>query len=147
MHMKGLGYRLLRIRWHSPLTIVELIIAISTIVGGVYVLSPLLDISTYLHSASPLVATLGSDIGILLFGLIFLISGILMLVGVIVGNYRLRSIGLFTNFMSRLYVILATFIIQGFLPLTWVSNFTIGVIAIVCYLVVRGMIIKPGGDK
>lgn len=131
-------------RWlgRSPLTIVELVIAISTIVGGLYVLSPLLDLSVMLNGASPFVQIVGHTTGLYIFGTFFLSSGAIMLIGFVRRDYHWRSVGLFMNIMARLYVLVTTIMINGLLPLTWLSPLTVLVIAIICYLVVRGMIAR-----
>lgn len=124
----------------SPLTIVEVVIGIVTIVAGVYILSPALVYSTTMNGASPLVATLGSQLGISLFGGFFLLSGLVMLYGIFKRNYRIRSAGLFMNILARTYGLIGYFLVTGILPLTWLSSLTILIIAVICWVVVRGFI-------
>lgn len=132
------------LRWlgRSPLTIVELIVGIATVISGVYVLTPLIDYSTYLHGATPLVATLGSALGIHIFGAFYLLSGLLIIYGIFKRNYRARSVGLFMNILGRTYILLAGFLIQGFLPFTWLNPFVMILIVTICWLVVKGMIVR-----
>lgn len=126
----------------SPLTVIEFVIGVTSIIGGLYVISPLLTVSTIVNGASPLVQTIGSQIGIGVFGTLFIISGCLMTLGIIRRNYRVRSIGAFLNMLLRIYALLANFLIQGFLPLTWMSSFVVLITVLVCWIVVKGMIIR-----
>lgn len=124
----------------SPLTCIELIIAISAVVGGLYVMSPFLVVNVSLTQAPSLVQNLASYTGIIILGLAAVLNGLVMLWGIFRRNYAIRSLGLFTNILLRLYVIIATIAAQGFFPMTWLSSLTIMGIAVICWLHVRGQI-------
>jgi hypothetical protein len=126
----------------NPLTIVEMIIGITSVVGGLYVLSPLLVYSTAINGAGPIVALIAHPIGIMIFGLIIVISGLMMVIGVWKRKYKIRSWGLFVNILARTYALIGGFLISGFLPLTWMSSFVVLLITILCYIVVRGFLIR-----
>ena len=102
--------------------------------------SPFLLYSISVNGASPIVQTLGSEVGLVVFGLLYASSGVTMLSGLIRRNYRIRSFGLFFNIICRNYVLIGTFLAQGLLPLTWISSLGVMLIACVCYIVVRGFI-------
>jgi hypothetical protein len=126
----------------NPLTIIELIIGISSIVGGLYVLSPFLAYSVSVNGAAPIVALLSHPISIYGYGLVYLFSGILIVFGIFKRRYRIRSAGLFVNILARIYGLCGTFIVQGLLPLTWISPLIVLLVTIICYVVVRGFIFR-----
>lgn len=121
---------------------VELIIGISAIVGGLYVLSPFLVIGLELSGAPSVVKILATPAPIFALGLVAVLNGIAMVYGIFARNYRVRSIGLFVQILLRLYVIIVVIAAQGLFPLDWLANATLLGVSIVCYLVVRGMIIR-----
>lgn len=121
----------------NPLSATAFIIGVSTVVGGVYLLSPLLVISTVINGASPLVNVLGTGLGIWAFGLYFLASGIFLLLGLARNNVKFVRGGLLASILGRFYSILAYFIIIGPLPLTWLANLTVACISIVVWLALR----------
>lgn len=126
----------------NPLTIVELIIGIFSMVGGLYVISPIMQYSVAVNGATPTILLLSHPIAIAIYGAIFIISGLLIVLGVWKRKYQLRSWGLFSNILVRMYGLTGTFIIQGFLPLTWLSTLVVILIAVVCYVTVRGFIVR-----
>lgn len=126
----------------SPLTIVELIIAIGAIVGGLYVMSPILAYSTAVNGASPLIQILGHPVAILIYGGMYVASGATSVYGILSRNTALRSIGLFCQTLCRTYGLIGTFLIQGFLPFTWWSSSIVIFISIIVYIWLRGLIVR-----
>lgn len=126
----------------SPLTIVELIIAIGAIVGGLYVMSPALVYSTAVNGASPLIQILAHHVAILIYGATYVTAGALSVYGIIIRNTALRSIGLFWQTLSRAYGLIGTFLVQGLLPFTWWSSAIVIFISIVVYIWLRGLIVR-----
>lgn len=106
----------------NPLIVIQWIIATTTIAAGAYVASPFLRLSVIFHGKSALLQTIGSDVGIIVFGFFFILSGLLMVAGIVKRKVEWRSAGLFLNGLCRLYVIIAGFLAFGFLPLNWLSN-------------------------
>lgn len=90
--------------------------------------SPLLRVSINLYGKSAWLQTVSSDIGILAFGCIFILSGLLMIFGIVTRKVKWRSAGLFLNGLCRFYVIVASILAVGILPVTWLANATIMVI-------------------
>lgn len=124
-------------RNRSPLKVIKWIIAIVSIAGGIYVMSPLLVYSTTNFGAGALAQTIANPAGIFIFGLLFFASGALIVVGLIWDKKTLRAYGLFANILLRIYSLIGTWLTVGFLPLSWLSNFALIMIAIVVYLAVR----------
>ena len=121
----------------SPLACIELIIAISAVVGGLYVLSPYLVVTVSIIDAPNIVQNLATTTGIVTLGIASIMNGLVMIYGVVTNKYKVRSIGLFINIILRLYVTIVTIIAQGLFPMTWLANVTIMLIAAVCYLQIR----------
>ncbi len=121
----------------TPLKMIKWIIATASIIGGLYVMSPLLNYSTAAFGAGALAQTIANPVGIFIFGFLFFASGALIVVGLIWDKKTLRAYGLFANIVLRTYSLLGTWLTIGFLPLTWLSNLAVLLIAIVVYLAVR----------
>ena len=126
----------------SPLTIVELIIAIGAIVGGLYVMSPFLTYSTAVNGASPIVHVLGHPVALMVYGAIFVLSGVASIYGIITRRTNFRSSGLFWNMMARTYGLFGTFMVQGLLPFTWWSSAVVLAISVVVYIWLRGLLFR-----
>jgi hypothetical protein len=124
-------------RKRSPLKVIKWIIAVTSIIGGLYVMSPLLTYSTAAFGAGALAQTIVNPVGIFIFGLLFFASGALLVVGLIWDKKTLRAYGLFANIVLRIYSLFGTWLTVGFLPLSWLSNLAIILIAIVVYFAVR----------
>lgn len=116
-------------RERSPLIVIEWIIAIFTTIGAVYTLSPMLDFSIAQNGPTPFVSVVGSDLGITIFGIVFLISALILVYGIVRRKQGWRSLGLFLNGLTRLYIIIATFLATGPFPFTWLSNAAVMVMA------------------
>jgi len=121
----------------SPLKIIKWIIALTSIAGGLYVMSPLLQYSTAAFGAGALAQTIANPVGILIFGFLFFASGALLVAGLVWDKKSWRAYGLLANIFCRTYALIGTWLTIGFLPLSWLSNFAIVLIAIVVYLAVR----------
>jgi hypothetical protein len=129
----------------NPLTIVEFLLGIASILSGLYVVTPLQAYATITQGATPLVATLGSPIALFVFGALLGLSGLFMLIGIFRRNYRIRVNALFVNILCRFYSVTVTVMVGGLLPPLWLPPLTILFITVVCYLVARGMTFAGGG--
>jgi hypothetical protein len=121
----------------TPLKVIKWIISIVSIVGGLYVMSPLLNYSSANFGAGALAQTIANPTGIFIFGFLFFASGALLAAGLIWDKKSWRAYGLFANILLRVYSLIGTWLTIGFLPLSWLSNFALILIAIVVYLAVR----------
>jgi hypothetical protein len=132
----------------SPLTLIEIVIAVSTIIGGLYVVSPLIDVpSLFTGQSSPLIHILGTAAPIKVYGLILIVTGCATLIGVWRRNYRLRANAMFINILARLYSLLGTLLVQGFLPFTWSPAATLIAIAVIIYIYLRGLLFRQEWNK
>lgn len=121
----------------TPLRIIEWIVSAVSIIGGLYIVSPLLTYSTAQFGAGAIAQTIANPIGILIFGLLFFASGALLAAGLIRDSKRLRAYGIFAVIMCRIYTVIGTWLTIGFLPLGWLSSFTVLLISIIVYLAIR----------
>jgi len=121
----------------SPLKVIKWIIAIVSIVGGLYVMSPLLQYSTAQFGAGGLAQTIANPTGIAIYGILFFASGALLMAGLIWDKKSWRAYGLLANIMLRIYSLIGTWLTVGFLPLSWLSNLAVILISIVVYFAVR----------
>lgn len=100
-------------------------------------MSPLLTYSSATFGAGALAQTIANPTGIFIFGFLFFASGALLAAGLVWDKKSWRAYGLFANILLRIYSLIGTWLTIGFLPLTWLSNFALILIAIVVYLAVR----------
>ncbi len=114
--------------YYKIVTAIEYVVTFSTLIGGIYVVSPLLELSTSTNGPGTLVATLGSPVGIYLYGAVMIIAALVVLYGLIKKkNWACRA-GLLTIAISRLYSVIGAWLIAGFLPLTWFPAFTLFIV-------------------
>lgn len=126
----------------SPLTIVELIIGIGAIVGGLYLVSPFLPVIPAAYATSMVGEILTHPVALFIFGAVYTASGLSSVVGIISRRTTLRSVGMFWNILCRTYGLCTIFILAGFLPLTWLPSATVLLIAVVVYIWLRGLILR-----
>ncbi len=122
---------------YNPIKSIQWIIAVQTIVGGIYLVSPLVEYVSNNVAPSALVQIISSSTGIAIVGIIFLLSGTILTIGLLKDKPQWRATGLFVSAGVRLYGLWAVWLINGFLPLTWLGNFTIMLITIVLYFVTK----------
>lgn len=130
----------------NPVTIIERVISLITLVGGIYVLSPILSVPAQYVTGSVVSQIVVSQVGILAIGLFASAFALWNLYAIHKRSYRQRAASTFAMAMLRLYVILATILIVGLFPLSWLSSFTIVIILSVCYLYDRAKT-REVGDK
>jgi hypothetical protein len=121
----------------TPLRIIEWILSALAIIGGAYVMSPLLTYSTAAFGAGAIAQTIAHPIGIFVFGFLLFASGVTLAIGLVNNNKKWRSAALLLQIICRIYALLGTWITIGLLPLTWLSGAGLLAIAIVIYFVVR----------
>lgn len=121
----------------DPVTIIELITAFFLVVGGLYVLSPFLDVTVLLSQAPRVIQSLGSTPALGALGLACIITGAVHIWGILRYNFKVRSAAIFSHVMLRLYVVAATIAAQGVFPLDWMNHLIISCVLYVCYIVVR----------
>jgi hypothetical protein len=121
----------------DPVTTIELIAALGIIIGGLYILSPFLEISVVLSQAPRAVQALASTLGLVILGSSLLITGVANIVGILRFNFKLRASAIFVQMLLRMYIIAAIILSQGFFPLDWLNNFITLCILFVCYVAVR----------
>lgn len=127
--------RATRIHGHDPLTVIELITAVFLVIGGIYVASPILDVTVLLSEAPRAIQALGSTAGLLTLGLSCITIGLVHIWSIMRYKYKVRAAMVFTHIMVRLYTILAVITAQGIFPLDWLNSFILVCILSVCYLV------------
>lgn len=124
----------------NPLTIVEFILAVASLLSGIYLMSPLLHYATVTQGATPLVATLGSPIALFAFGALLALSGLFIIIGIFRRSYRIRTNALFLNILCRIYSVTISIFVGGLLPPLWLPPLTVLCITVVCYIAARGML-------
>lgn len=134
-----------RLYLRNPITIIEGLISSITLVGGIYVLSPVLAVPAHFYTGSIVSQVVVSNLGIFAIGLFAILLSIWNLYAIYKRSYRQRAASTFAMAMLRLYVILATILIVGLFPLSWLSSFTIALILSVCYLYDKSKAREVGG--
>jgi len=132
----------LLVRWNklkqTPLRMIEWIIVIQTILGGLYILSPLVEkLAMTIVKPSIVAQVVISPIGILALGSIFLFSAILLAAGLIWEKKQWRATGLFINICVRIYGLVGGWALNGFMPPSWLASATLLSILIVIYFHIK----------
>jgi uncharacterized membrane protein YfcA len=126
-----------RLSRNTPLKIVEYIIAITTVVGGLFLLSPLVTIPLPGVGDPEIVKQILSRPGIIGLGIVAVIAGAAHGIGLFREKFTLRSFGLFVNVLVRIYAILAGWLINGDIPLPFSPDVVLLFIVIVLWLTLR----------
>lgn len=136
--MRGLRSKLGAIS--NPLIVVEWIIVLVTLVGTLWLFFPLFSGVEFVQSNSPIISIIASFLGILALAVVALGSNLLLIAGIVKRKAKWRSAALFTLGLLRLYAVLAGILINGLLPLTWLSSFGL---MLICFYI-WGRIRKRG---
>lgn len=131
----------------DPLRIIEWVVALSTAIGGIYVISPLYDISVDLHGLSAFAQALSSTAMISLWGTVLLIGAILAIVGIVTKRDEVKSAGWFALVLARFFQLLTTWLTVGILPISWIHPFTVMMIAVVLWFWARYEVHKNNGGN
>jgi hypothetical protein len=130
----------------SPLTIVELIIAVFTVIGGLYVMSPLVVVDVSITHFASVANFIAGQAGLILLGVAAVFSGMATIVGVCRRNYRMRSAGMFSNILLRVYAFTASLIFFAPISINFTA-ITLLAICVVCWLNVRSMVFREDNHK
>ena len=116
---------------------IEWVIATCTLIGGIYIFTPLRAASAAVNAPTAFASALTSPYSIFVWGLILVIGAIAVMIGKITKRPQYKSFGWFAIFLARFFQILTTILAVGFLPITWIYPFTIMLIVILLWLRAR----------
>lgn len=117
----------------EPIRAVEWVIAVCAAVGGIYVFTPLYELSVLEHGPRAFAAALSHPAFIVFWGILILIGAILVIVGLYENKPQLKSVGWFTIILARFFQLLTIWTVLGLLPLTWIYPFTLMLVMIVLW--------------
>lgn len=123
-----------RIRGRNPLTYIELMIAITSVIGGVYILSPFVVLNLPPSTGSTVILAITSQLGVAALGVAAIVSGLMIIWGILALRTRPRQWGLFLGILLRFYTVFATLLIYGLVPLNWMNSLVQALIMAVCYI-------------
>lgn len=122
-------------QFFNPIRLIEWIIAVCTFATGIYVFTPLYDISTAAHGPGAIAQIAANPYTVVVYGLLLIVGAVLVMVGSKWKKPRIRSSGWFILIVVRFFQLLATFVVIGFLPISWIHPFTL----LLIYLVLWGL--------
>lgn len=129
--MKSLAGKIRKI-WAQPIVAIEWVIAITGLIGSLYIFTPLYPIGKALHPTT-FTMLLTHPLTIMSWGAVLLIGSSLVIIGLVRKSARLRSTGWFCIFLVRLYQVLAILIVAGPIPPQWFLPLTVGTIALILW--------------
>lgn len=130
-------YKLASIR-REPLITICWIIAIVAVVGGTWILLPTFDIGSVVQTgSSALSETVLDNIATYAISVPAIISGCIMMYGIVKRKDNVLAWGLFINLILRIFAFLVAVLVYG-LPPTWLSSLSLIAIVLVLYLVIKG---------
>src|SRR3954469_17889735 len=94
--------RLAKIRL-MPILAIEWVVALCTVTGGIYILSPLYDVSKQQGNISVFVGALSHPLSIIAWGVILLVGAVLVIIGLLTNKPQLKSIGWFSVALARFF--------------------------------------------
>jgi len=117
---------------------VEGVIAMTMLIGGAYLASPLYYSYSQKNIRNTAVAqNLQPHWLIITFGILYALPGLFLLVGLFWDKKRVRSVALFWIWLVLLFTVGMNIATGGLNPLTWLSPMAIGLIAGIIWLRVR----------
>ena len=117
----------------QPIRSIEWVVVVVSIFQGVYVFSPLYRHSLATHGVTPFVAALSGPTLLYVFMGLLALSAIVLGIGLVANNPRLRAHGLFFQGLLRFYNVFTTILFVGFLPVTWIYALTVSIICLVLW--------------
>lgn len=120
-------------RRNEPIRYVEWVIALFTLFGGFYLFTPLYQTSVARNGLGTIALILAHPLMVLLWASLLLVSSFLVIIGLWRDMPQLKSAGWFGIFLARFFQLMATFMIAGFLPLSWIYPATITAVVVVLW--------------
>ena len=137
--------RLLRYLPHTfdPIRVIEWVVAVCTLISPVYVFSPWYA-SNSITSPPGVIASITSAKMVYVYAILLLIGAVMLIIGLVKHNLKLRSMGLFTIFTLRFFQTISAVLLVGLFPLSsWIFTFTLVLILVVLWINVRlGMMVN-----
>ena len=108
----------------NPLIVVEMALAVQTLLGGAYLLNFVLS-NQKVAAGSAFIQIVASDFGIILFASLFILTGLIIIAGIVKRKVKWRQTGLFWNILTRFYALLTGLIANGLFPPSWLPSATL----------------------
>lgn len=119
--------------YSQPLTVIEVIIAVSLLVSGLYSVGP-----WYVtNSTTPIGKAIDADWIRMCIGGFYVTASVTSLWGSLSHRDKINSAGLFLMFLSYSFMTILRWLAIGFLPLTWIFSVTLGLIVAFLYFRIR----------
>ena len=117
----------------DPIRAIGWVIAIFTLVGGAYIFTPLYTHSVAKNGLGVVASVFSHPALVFVFGAVLVISSLMVIFGLWKGIPRIKSAGFFGILLTRFFQVLTTFMVSGFLPITWIYPMTIVFILIILW--------------
>jgi hypothetical protein len=124
-------------REYDPLRAIEWVIAVFTFSGGLFIFTPLYQVSKAITGPTALATTLSHPIMILFWGSLLLVGALLVMFGLLKNMPQFKSAGWFSIILARVFQLITTFIVAGPLPITWIYPMTLVSVVIILWIVAR----------
>lgn len=142
-HMNVSAWKI-RVEDASPLRIIEYIIAGTSILSGLFLLSPYWIVPIVPITAGPIVEAIVSRPGVAGLGITAILSGAFWIYGLVKDHFFLHTTGIFLNAMARLYATIGNWLAAGEIAWPWSPSVVILLIVIILYMYYR---IFTGRDR
>lgn len=120
-----------------PIQAIEWVIALFTAVGGLFIFSPLYDISVDKDGPSALAVALSHPYMILVWSTVLLCGSLLVMFGLAKKMPQLRSAGWFVIILARTFQIATIILTTGWYPISWIYPLTLTFIMLILWGVAR----------
>lgn len=120
----------------KPMYYIEFVVGVVSVVGGLMILGPAFVTRPPTHFFE-VFDVIGSEPAIAALGMLAILSGLLTIIGMMGNKLRLRSAGMFLQFMLRLYTLIGVLLVYGLYPLSWLSALTMTLISAIIWLNIK----------
>lgn len=119
--------------YSQPLVVIEVIIAVSLLVSGLYSVGPWYVV----NSTTPIGKAIDSEWIRVSIGGFYVMAAVTSIWGSLSHRERINSAGLFLMFLSYSFMTILRWLAIGFVPLTWIFSVTLGLIVAFLYFRIR----------
>lgn len=119
--------------YFDPIRIIECILAFFTLMGGLYIISPLYENSVAKNGVTSFASALNHEYIVVLWGASLAVFSFLAIFGIYNRLPQLKSIGWFGIGLVRMFQSLTILFTSGMAPLSWAYPMTISFIAFVLW--------------
>ncbi len=116
---------------------IEWVVSVFTFIGGLYLFTPLYTTSVAQNGLTAMATAFSHPLMVFLWGALLLVGALAVIFGLWKNKPQIKSIGWFSILLARFFQLLTTFMVAGFLPISWIYPLTVTTVVLVLWIVAR----------